>query len=164
MRGGTAYQAAALQSAVAGTRESTDQQTTVTISLPTQPSGFAYLYLIVQLENYSEIKFQYWIEGAGIVDGNTAVVMFTRPVTPDAVRTADSFAAASSQLNPLGNAGSLGISKWNRATVQVMWGATPIALNAFADNDVNARAIINQILTGKGGVGRKSDHLVRGGD
>jgi len=44
----------------------------------------AYLFVVVQLEAWSDNKYEYWIEGSGMIDAASVSVTFDRSVTPDA--------------------------------------------------------------------------------
>lgn len=42
-----------------------------------------YLWVIVQLDNWAMIKFEYWIEGGGMIDGSSLEVTFNRATEAD---------------------------------------------------------------------------------
>jgi hypothetical protein len=51
---------------------------------PASVAGSAYVYVAVQLAGWLDNRWEYWIEGAGMIDGPAAEFTFSRDVEPDA--------------------------------------------------------------------------------
>lgn len=72
--GGTTLVSALFKNDYAGTKLSSNS--TGTVTLLTDVEAAQYLWVIVQLEDWSEIKFEYWIEGAGFLNATTMSATF----------------------------------------------------------------------------------------
>jgi hypothetical protein len=69
---------------VPATALSTNKTGDVTLTYAVAAAPLQYLYVIVQHAGWLECKYEYWIEGAGMLDGRSVAVTFDRDVTADA--------------------------------------------------------------------------------
>lgn len=69
------------------TKTATNKTGSVSLAYATAAVPKAYLYVIVQHSDWLACKYEYWIEGAGMLVGATAAVAFDRDVTADAPDT-----------------------------------------------------------------------------
>lgn len=71
------------------TKTATNKSGIVTLTYVVNAEPKAYLYIIVQLANWLVCKYEYWVEGSGMIDGSTLLVEFDRSVTPDVAADED---------------------------------------------------------------------------
>ena len=80
------------------TKLASNKDGTFTLAPVTALTPQAYLFVIVQLEAWAANKYEYWIEGSGMVAGAAVSVTFDRSVEPDAVDATFTFPVTKEDL------------------------------------------------------------------
>lgn len=77
LRAGTWNTGAILPDPDAGTGNAENKSATINV-VTTSAAAKTYLWVIIQLYDWTEIKWEYWIEGAGMLDGTSLSITFDR--------------------------------------------------------------------------------------
>lgn len=72
-----------LPDAAPATATATNKSGVFTLTWPASTEPKTYLYIILQQADWLACKWEYWIEGAGMIDGATLAVTFSRDVMED---------------------------------------------------------------------------------